>query len=379
MPALDGLRGLAIVLVFACHASWWGRESPSISAPPHLLDLIMGAGWMGVDLFFVLSGFLITGILLATTDSPTYFRNFFARRFLRIFPIYYLFIFCMFIPYHVQFGRAGLASLLFFYYNLYAVYVGHGLPDVNSLWSLAVEEQFYLAWPFFVLFLSRKALVRLILAGTVIALILRLVVLSQSSVIQAASYLTPCRIDTLLVGALLAIWHRDEQQWKRLQKLAWPVALGCFAGLVGIAWWTGDFYGQALAKHLDGYRHSSIMVLGPGCTLLAVLFAALIVKSTTQGFASSTFSWRPLRRIGKYSYGMYIVHWPVMQILSKYVLNRFAYLPRDTVSVIRFVLALAVSYGLAYLSFHYFEQYFLSLKRHFPSVPPPAVAPVLSS
>jgi len=221
MPALDGLRGLAVVLVLACHAALMTRGSIR-GAAAHLVDVVMGAGWIGVDLFFVLSGFLITGILLATKESAVYYKSFFARRFLRIFPLYYLLVIVIIVKDRTHFDRLDIASLCFFYYNWQAVHLGHNLYNVNSLWSLAVEEQFYILWPTVVLLVSKKALVRISVVGMMVALALRLVILPQSTVFQSAYYLTPCRMDALLVGALVAAWRTDTEIWKRVRRLAAP-------------------------------------------------------------------------------------------------------------------------------------------------------------
>ena len=366
MPALDGLRGLAVVLVLGCHAALLTRGSiQGITA--HLVDVVLGAGWIGVDLFFVLSGFLITGILLQTKESPVYYKSFFARRFLRIFPLYYLLIILTVAWHSALFNNVGITSLLLFYYNWEAVRLGHHLHDVNSFWSLAVEEQFYVLWPTVVLFLKRKALIQLSIAGMLIALVLRLIILPRSTVFQDAYYLTPCRMDALFLGALLAIWHTDPAVWKRVQRFAVLIAGIAMAGLLFILLWTGHFYDFVTPTNMGHLRHSSMLVLGPGCTLLAILFGMLLVECTGQGRVFRIFSWWPLRRIGKYSYGMYMLHWLIMQILNKRILGHIGYLPFDAAGIINFVLLLAFSYAGAYISFQVFERHFLRLKRYFPA------------
>ena len=366
MPALDGLRGTAIVLVIACHAALTSRSSLR-GATAHMVDLVMGAGWIGVDLFFVLSGFLITGILLATKESPTYYKSFFARRFLRIFPLYYLLVLLTVVTHLASFSRSDVVSLGFFYYNWQAVHLGHHLTDVNSLWSLAVEEQFYIVWPTTVLFCSERRLAQLSVVGMFIALILRLIILPQSTTFQSAYYLTPCRIDSLLVGALLAICHKHPEAWKRAQRLAPRTAVLSAITLLGIALWSGHFYDFVTKTDMNGLRHSSTAVLGPGCTLLAVLFGALLIKCTRQGPVFRIFNWQPLRRIGKYSYGMYMLHWPLLQIINKHILLRLGHLPFDEIGALAFVLILASSFAAAYVSFQLFEKHFLRLKRLFPA------------
>jgi peptidoglycan/LPS O-acetylase OafA/YrhL len=365
MPALDGLRGAAIVLVVACHAALMSRSDVH-SRLGHLIDLIMGAGWIGVDLFFVLSGFLITGILLATKESPAYYKSFFARRLLRIFPLYYLFIAFTVWRNHALYTRADVASLMFFYYNWRAVWLGHALPNVNSLWSLAVEEQFYLVWPTIILFVNRKAVIRISLIGILIALLLRLWILPQATTFQSAYYMTPARMDALLVGALLAIWHSNPREWKQVQRLATRAAVFSGALILAIAVWARHFYDFVITP--NGLSHSSFIVLGPGCSLLAIFFGALIVKCTGQGRLFRTFNWWPFRRIGKFSYGMYMVHWPLLMIIQKRVMAKLGPLPNDGAAILCFFLLLGSSFAAAWLSFHLFEKHFLRLKRRFPAV-----------
>ncbi len=367
MPALDGLRGLAVLLVLACHSA---VVTGSIFQTT--LNLVFGAGWVGVDLFFVLSGFLITGILYASRDSPVYYKSFFARRFLRIFPLYYVVVIITILLKRSAFHLPDVASLLFFYYNWQAVLLGHHLPAVNSLWSLAVEEQFYLVWPAIVLHSSKRALMWLCAAGMVLALPLRLIILVHSNRFQSAYYITPCRMDALLLGASLALCHTDQKIWKRLLRLATPVAMSASVGLLGIVAWTGHFFSSITFSDLETYRHSSIAVAGPGCTLLAILFGAVLVKCTGQGLVFRVFAWQPLRRVGKYSYGMYMLHWVILIGLKRAVLGWMALhlsaAGAMSISVLFFALLVAFTYGAAFVSYQGFERHFLEFKRRFSPV-----------
>jgi peptidoglycan/LPS O-acetylase OafA/YrhL len=202
----------------------------------------------------------------------------------------------------------------------------------------------------------------------ILALILRLIILPESTVFQSAYYLTPCRMDALLLGALLAVWRTDAEAWKLVRRSATPAALVSLTVLAGIGLWTGHFYDFVTKADMSGLMHTSDLVLGPGCTLLAILFGSLVVKCVEQGPVFHTFNWWPLRRIGKYSYGMYMLHWPILMILNRVVLVRMAHLPFDGSGVICFILLLGASFGMAFVSFHLFEKHFLKLKRLFPAV-----------
>ena len=213
-PALDGLRGVAILAVFFSHFGG-GHKSTNfvIRTWSHIAD----AGWMGVDLFFVLSGFLITGILLDTANREDKVRNFYARRALRIFPLFYgvLFGFLLLTPVlHLQW-RAG--HLLYFFYlsNMIPV-LAPGLPAPGTgvslvhFWSLAVEEQFYLLWPFVVwVAKDRTVLLRICLAIMVSALVLRIVLLSFGVDPLIVYALLFTRADSLICGSALAILVRQ--------------------------------------------------------------------------------------------------------------------------------------------------------------------------
>ncbi len=143
MPGLDGLRGVAILMVLLCHADGYMYQGfPHLAQQVGPLPIVLGMGWCGVDLFFVLSGFLITGILLGTKGAPHYFKSFFARRALRIYPLYYCFLFVLMAIEPHWYGRRDWGSLLLYFSNFRMVQHHHGFRLVGSFWSLAVEEQF---------------------------------------------------------------------------------------------------------------------------------------------------------------------------------------------------------------------------------------------
>src|SRR5215470_6104122 len=216
LPGLDGVRGLAILLVLAVH--FVGNATP-VTWGERLAVKLGNYGVLGVDLFFVLSGFLITGLLLDSKGDPHYFRNFYARRTLRIFPLYYFVLALLFIvipaavtiPPALEEARRHQAWLWTYTTNFFiAAKASWALSYVSHFWSLAIEEHFYLLWPLVVFSFRRQTLERICIAVIVAALALRIGLLLGGVSELSVSVLTPCRIDTLCVGALLAAVARRE-------------------------------------------------------------------------------------------------------------------------------------------------------------------------
>src|SRR5262245_14012538 len=251
LAVIDGLRALAILMVLGFHL--WGLL-PGLSGgkATALLDVhlarLFGVGWAGVDLFFVVSGFLLTGNLFDARGSPTYFRSFYARRFLRVFPLYYVYlaILLFVVPLlprlasSLQIDALRKAQLFFW---TYTVNIAGSLPATSNqiplsythIWSLCVEEQFYLVWPAIVLYAGdRRRLMRLFLAVMGLALVTRFVLTLDAfaGVLgPAAPYsLLPCRMDSFAFGGYLALVLRGEtSEIARIRRLA-PLLVG-IAGL----------------------------------------------------------------------------------------------------------------------------------------------------
>ncbi len=319
VAALDGIRGLAILLVLIFHSSCFCPEASS-SRLEHLYYNLVSVGWCGVDLFFVLSGFLITGILLDSRGDG-YFRNFYARRVLRIFPLFYG---CLLVAYGVgPFLRTDINGLdwlirkqLWFWSYLHNwLFAFQSFPQPNYMghfWSLAIEEQFYLVWPLIVFVLSPRSVRRLCLILFLSSLFLRLGCLLYPGLGKQSHalirYGTLTRLDGLVVGAVIASWARTDGLLPRLHRYAWPFLL---AGLAGF----GVTCVQALICH-------SLFLLDLiGFTALAVLFGGLVTLCITRPAGSPMvggFSFGPLRFIGKISYAMYIFHQPIMITLGAF-------------------------------------------------------------
>lgn len=330
------------------------------------------AGWTGVDLFFVLSGFLITGILLDTRGGRGYFRSFYARRTLRVFPLYYAALFGLFallpalglltITAHEQ--LAGPQAWYWTYLtNVWIAANGWEAvtPYTSHFWSLAVEEQFYLVWPFVVLTLGDRRLLPLCIAGVALAPLLRAALLWQGVDPVAVYVLTPTRFDTLMAGSGLAAWLRRDADPALLRSFAkWAIAAGsCTAVAIVVS--NGRFGELDPIVQIAGY--SAVTMLSTG--LLAGL-----VDPRSRGPLTGLFAWRPARLLGRYSYGIYVVHPPVifatlLTLGSTLRPLREAAGPFALCAVIG-VIAGAASIGIAALSHHCFERRFLALKKHFP-------------
>jgi peptidoglycan/LPS O-acetylase OafA/YrhL len=318
-------------------------------------------GNYGVDLFFVLSGFLITGILMDTAEDPHYFKRFFARRALRILPLYYGLLLLL----------VGLTPLLHFHWNGMApylfAYIQNFRPvEINNLalvpgpvglyhfWTLAIEEQFYLVWPFVVYAVKgRKSPVfKLTVWISVVILVARLLLQHYDLVSwQFLKESTLMRADSLLIGGALAVLYRSERAWPRVLALA-PWVLVVIGGVfLASAWFPLPAFWYALQY-----------------TVAAVFFAALLAWSLCPTSpAKHVFSVRWLRWLGKYSYGLYVIHAPVLSLLQ---LPLRLWLRRTLHSgglavVLSAVLLYGLSILLAWLSFQFYEKRFLKLKRNF--------------
>jgi peptidoglycan/LPS O-acetylase OafA/YrhL len=343
IPALDGLRGVAILAVFFHHYTVNSIHNSSVAA--NLITAACGLGWSGVDLFFVLSGFLITGILYDTRDDPHYYRTFYARRTLRIFPIYYLFIAIALLA--LSFGVWHPGHLLFLIYLGYpAALVWPALVNVplriTHLWSLSAEEQFYMLWPWLMRKLrTPKNVLRLCGFLGIAALLARIAFPSW------AYASLPCRIDDLAMGAALAVLVRGNLD-EACRKWA-PFLLAASATVVVLI---------CAFRHTTDHNDRAISTVG--FSALAIAYGSLLLLSL--GPLSQLFSIRVLRIFGKYSYGMYLYHFPLSAVLEhvKPVFTNHLGAPFSYV-----LFCLAANLGVAALSFHFFEQPILRLKKRF--------------
>ncbi len=364
VPALDGVRGLAILGVLYCHL-FWSNPYPVGSPLIRFFAQARAAGWIGVDLFFVLSGFLITGILYDTLPSLHFFRNFYARRVLRIFPLYYGFLLLLFLITSLRGEHWTHAIFGYLTYTENLSLTGQPLTDaswvnINHFWSLAIEEQFYLVWPLLVFLLkTRRRIAIAALIGVLVSLGIRTgFVLSGFTVSHPYSIYgwTPARLDGLCLGAILAMAIRSRF---RQQVIAWslPMLLTCCV-LLGIVW------------HFDPAFEvlEQPMFSTWGLTLLAFAFTSLIaVCLKPGGFLQQLVSVRVLRFFGRYSYGLYVYHYTIASLiiyrLRPELLGRFG--SKAISVIIPGLIATAVSVIVAWCSYTFYESRFLRLKEHF--------------
>ncbi len=358
IEALDGVRGLAILAVVSMHATLFAKVDPRVAAEP--LARVLMLGWSGVDLFFVLSGFLITGILLRAKGTPHYFRNFYVRRALRIFPLYYavllLLLFVLDRP--AATGAEKLSYLL--YYQNFAWLWGHDAHvDLarTITWSLAVEEQFYLVWPAVVLLVPRRALPWScgVLAASAIAL--RFVLLARG--VDVVYFLTPCRLDALAAGACLAVLPLPAAWFGRACTLAG------IAGLATVAIQTGSSLPQ------DNPSMQSFGIVA------ALLFAVgVVVLARGDGLVARLCRARVLRSFGRYSYCIYLVHILVVEWFAgrMVAIAQSGNAAREWFQATCPALALLLGFAaicigavwaVGWLSWHLFERHFLAWKRRF--------------
>jgi peptidoglycan/LPS O-acetylase OafA/YrhL len=362
-PALDGMRGAAILAVILLHYTW------------------LSVGWVGVQMFFVLSGFLITTILLGDAHLPfgAYLKRFYWRRTLRIFPLYFGYLLVLSLVYRIygeptDFGRH--APYLFSYlFNLEFLFDwGTSKALVFHLWSLSIEEQFYLLWPCVVFLLPRRTLkmlvIALIVAGPVIRALavvwLQTINDSPKFVALGSNNLTPCQLDAFAIGAAVALFadklsHVGDRAFLAATgfllvcgqlnslivtgSLALDTSFG-FPGFLWVGW-----------LHTWGY---SLIDLWSAALLLTALRPSTVM--------SSILSWGPLAYVGKISYGVYVLHLVTMQV----VLDRFG-AAHGLVNLGRFAIYLTALLVIAGLSYRWFETPFLRLKdRAFPARTPSA-------
>jgi peptidoglycan/LPS O-acetylase OafA/YrhL len=328
-------------------------------------------GWTGVDLFFVLSGFLISGILLEAKGSRGYFRNFYLRRALRVFPLYYAYLLAFFVLV-VRFqiigfdarrsaAAAGELPWLWFYGTNILVTIRNSFitASLNHFWTLAIEEHFYFFWPALVFFLDRKKLAIACPVLVLIAIVVRSLFIATTPHSLGVLVFTPCRIDSFAIGGLAAIAVREPAMSSKLVPLARKVLVGSGALiLVHLAWISAQPWGDGL-KNVIGY------------TVLALFFCSLMllaVAARPSSVLHLVFQNRALRFLGKYSYALYVFHNPINIAFNRILPpERLSQVCRSgwVAMLVHAASVGATSIAAAWLSWQLFEKRFLSLKRHF--------------
>jgi peptidoglycan/LPS O-acetylase OafA/YrhL len=365
LPALDGVRGFAVLGV-ACSHLFPGAPHSNFESFVH--DAF-AFGSSGVDLFFVLSGFLITGILYDSLPDPGFFRKFYARRVLRIFPLYYGVL--------LVFAIAALLFGLNFHYQLLSLalylqnttiiaqrirdYAGPTALPLPHFWSLAVEEQFYLVWPVTVFLLrTRRRLLIFCASALLVCPLLRLFLFLHGVDYYVVSANTLCRSDSLLAGAALALLFRSQLHDRVLRAAGWIFLAGASSKLLLVYL---SNHGPLL-NTATGYRIS----LAFDFSTIALASVGVLALSLHSPLVSSVCTLRPMRWLGKYSYGIYVLHLILFTYLDepfrRYFSAHFSS-NKGADIVITGVMIFCLSLTAAYLSYNLFERHFLRLKRYF--------------
>ncbi len=348
-PALDGLRGIAIISVLFCHNFIFLSFSKF--------------GWAGVDLFFVLSGFLITEILLQTRENKDYLKGFYIRRVLRIFPLYYgmLLIVLVIFPFLSQFKQQHVyymqnqGALWFHLQNWLVIFRQQpNYMPLSHFWSLSVEEQFYLIWPFIILFFKNlRKLVFFtccILAACILFRFFCWLHFGNGDTTYQLQYKT--RIDGLCIGSLIAIWRFNGANIVRKNLMKLSTIL--------------------LSIHIIAYILVKTIFIGTphfsffGYTDIAVLFGFIMLYAIEKRNAGTKLLLENqfVKGLGKISYGLYVYHWPVLLLFKIYLLpySISLGLSNQTAYISVPVAAAAMSIAISIASYNLFERKILALK-----------------
>ncbi len=342
LAELDGVRALAIWLVLAAHLLYETPTTPAGRAfIPAAVAAVLSHGWLGVDLFFVLSGFLITGILLRTKElgRGKYFRRFYLRRVLRILPLYFVILGVLFAAFHGSYG-AYFAFCALLSANL-AGLANVPVPDAaGPFWSLAVEEQFYLFWPWLVLWLDARRL-----AGAAIAIIVAEPFIRLFATDPDLKF-TWYRLDGLAMGSLLAVLYVS---WNGRLSHARNLGLA----LVGIAV-TISIAGQPFGINHEGLASTSFRITQAVCLFGALVIAAVALR----GHAALAWLRSPFAvTTAVLSYCLYLIHRPIVDLFTGTLgaTAWFAALPAEGGTFLRLGVVLCAAYGVAALSQRFLE------------------------
>ncbi|MDZ8027438.1 MAG: acyltransferase family protein [Nostoc sp. DedQUE01] len=369
MPVLNGYRGVAILLVFLRHCIS-EPAAEHVNFVESFYIKLMGLGWFGVDAFFVLSGFLITGILLDSREKSNYFQNFYARRILRIFPVYYVFLSIFLGVIHPLIrsyeypNHLDSSQIWYWFYleNWYFIFQQDFLiGPLNHFWSLAVEEEFYFISPALIYFLPSRLLSWFF--GTVILFVaffrcwLLLTHPLTDNLFNSIYFNPVCRVDALAMGSLIALWMRSDKILPRLLSIS-PKSLFVTGMSLGII--------EIFSVGLDTLNP---VLLSFGFSLIAIFFGSLLILSITQSVNSllvKCLNWSPLQKLGTISYGFYIYHFPISWMLCdriyEYVGNSFI-----VGHLANFFFCGLLTLSVSLVSWYCLEQPILRLKKYFPT------------
>lgn len=376
IPGLDGLRAIAFLLVFALHTDY------------------LQVGWIGVQFFFVLSGFLITGILLDMKGSlppKEYFFKFYGRRFLRIFPLYYFYLLLMggialwliYVAFRPNYMKLFLDqvqyAILYVYDFFFATNIVKNSHFLDHFWSLSVEEQFYIFWPLLILLVPEKALKKLFLSFIVLGPLFRFIFLLihrsgefrfLANPVEWFIYPLPfSHIDAFAFGAYLSRYSipRAKEQFFVL------------LGLLPIIGYATQYIATGEIGAISAFGFP--IFLGPayqfiwGYSLLNYFFAVTLYIVAREGMFNRFLDWKPMQYLGKISYGLYVYHFPIVWFAGR--IRDFG-VPESLAKMLIALIAFVATLLIASASYHWMEKPLLNLKDRFFSLkrseePKPAV------
>lgn len=358
VPALDGVRGIAILIVILFH-----------------IDILYW-GWLGVQLFFVLSGFLITNGLMENKDQPfgSYLKVFYIKRTLRIFPLYFTFLFILVVT-SIWYENLWLVGkdwpYMFSYtYNIHRTMDGYQhSPFYGHLWSLSVEEQFYIVWPFFIYFIGNQYIKKFIISIIVIYGITKLLsffavdfgALSQQTVTSQLYFQTFWQADAFAYGALGALLYRSHVRVSK--NMLWLVLVLSFFIALGLEIIGGSNIVSAFRLLSSPAMFDSEITYAIGYTITNIIFLILILYASQPAdktILTAALSNKYLVYVGKISYGLYIIHYPILGILEHGLSSSDA-----LTKMIIAVLCIVLTGIIASLSYKYFESPILALKSRY--------------
>ncbi|HTC61250.1 MAG TPA: acyltransferase [Candidatus Saccharimonadales bacterium] len=355
---LDGYRGMAVAIALFFHYIRHGI----IVRPPHLLGYLYTTTpliWSGMELFFILSGFLITGILLDSRQSPNYFKTYYIRRACRILPLYLLFLGLVWLVFHFLYRSVGKPldwvftptlpwySFLTFGQNFWMAKLDTYGPATTAItWSLAIEEQFYLSLPLLVRFIRRPALPFVFGAGVVLAPIFRLfIVYHYPSHLLATCVLLPARMDALCFGALCAYYIREPKAWNWMVKnrqTIWKV-----------------FFGLVICMPLlstDGVPLTLLwLVIGIGWMSAFYVTVLILVLTNSQCVFSRAMRLPLFTSLGRIAYSIFLFHLGIY-LLCLWALTGHEWIMNSWKDFGVALLSLAITISLCKLLWRYFEK-----------------------
>lgn len=357
MPELDAIRGIAILLVVYYHGFSWSYGKWHFSRAGQVFVQLSSGGWLGVNLFFVLSGFLITGILLDSKENANYFGRFYLRRALRILPIYYSLLLIQLILGWST--RSYFLLNVVFLSNLTSIF--GVVASYGPLWSLSVEEHYYSVWPLIVRRLSQRQLAALASGLCIAPPILRGIWFGLGHTSGGGlHFYTWFVIDNLAAGSVLAILVRSQSRTVACRICVGLLIVGVVMGAVGAPYGIFRFG-----------RIRSLVVAVFQLTFAGIFFGGLLLLFLLIGTSgwSRLVQWSGLKFFGYISYGLYLFHitlFSIYDVLAKRFWPKL--LPteeRFELVLLRFVLAGGLAVGVSFLSRRYFEEWFLNKKKPF--------------